>query len=57
MISEVLDFMGSEVKMSQMIGQAAALKLKEDGHLAHWQRESRSFQDKRARLEANLLHA
>ena len=57
MIVEVLAFMGSEVTVRQMIGQAAALKLKQDGHLAHWRRESRAFLENRARVEANLLNA
>jgi hypothetical protein len=57
MIADVLAFMGSEAKTVQMTGQAAVLKLKEAGHLTHWQTESSSFQDNRARLEANLLTA
>lgn len=57
MIAEVLAFMGDEASMRQMIGPKSTAKLKEDGHLSHWQRESRSYQVNRTRLEANLLNA
>lgn len=55
MIDEVLTFMGDEVSMCEIIGATAATKLKQDGHLAHWQRERASYQSLRAKLEVNLV--
>ena len=54
-IAEVLAFMGDERQMRQIVGEAAAARLKEDGHLAHWQREASSFEHHRSWLEDNLL--
>jgi hypothetical protein len=53
MIAEVLAFMGNEAEMRQIVGSAAAEKLKKEGHLAHWQKEVKSFQVFRPRIEAN----
>ena len=55
MIAEILTLMGSEKEMGRVVGNAAAQKLKREGHLAHWQREARAFRLFRARLEQNLL--
>jgi len=55
MIAEVLDLMSDEEQMLQVLGQPAATKLKHDGHLAHWQRESIAYQENRFRIEANLF--
>ncbi|MFN8493333.1 MAG: aminoglycoside phosphotransferase family protein [Caldilineaceae bacterium] len=54
MIDEVLAFMGDEEKMRQVVGVTAAAKLKQEGHLEHWQRERASYQRQRANLAANL---
>ena len=43
MIAEVLDLMGDEEQMIQVLGHAAATRLKQDGHLAHWQREAIAY--------------
>ncbi len=55
MVAEVLDLMGDEEQMVQILGEAAATKLKHEGHLAHWQREAVAYQQNRSRIEANLL--
>ena len=55
MVAEVLDLMGDEEQMVQMLGDAAASKLKHEGHLDHWQREAAAYQRNRLRIEANLL--
>jgi hypothetical protein len=54
MVAEVLTFMGDERQMRRTVGLAAAARLKRDGHLAHWQREARSFRRCRSRLEDSL---
>ncbi|MEM7130764.1 MAG: aminoglycoside phosphotransferase family protein [Chloroflexota bacterium] len=48
MIAEVLAHMSSEEKMQQVLGTCAAAKLKDGGHLAHWQRELMAFQQNRS---------
>lgn len=55
MIDEVLAFMGDEGQMHAIVGLQVAAKLKQEGHLAHWQRERASYQRQRPRLAANLL--
>lgn len=55
MIAEVLSFMGSEAEMRRVVGDVAAQKLKQEGHLAHWQGEAQAFRLARQRLEENLL--
>ncbi len=55
MVAEVLDLMGDEKKMIQILGKRTATKLKDEGHLAHWQREAVAYQQNRSRVEANLL--
>jgi hypothetical protein len=57
MIEEVLAYMGDERQMLQVVGEAAASRLKADGHLAHWQREAAAFRQQRRQQEANLGHA
>jgi len=54
MIEEVLAFMGDEPEMRHTVGDAAAAKLKAEGHLAHWQSEARLFQGNRSRVEENF---
>lgn len=54
MIEEVLAFMGDEAMMSAVVGAIAAAKLKQEGHLAHWQRERASYQAHRTKLAMNL---
>jgi hypothetical protein len=56
MIAEVLDLMGDEEQMIRVLGQPAAMRLKHDGHLAHWQRESIAYQENRSRIEANFCN-
>jgi hypothetical protein len=55
MIDEVLAFMGDETSMRAVIGPAVTANLKEEGHLAHWQRERACYETHRSRIEANLL--
>ncbi len=55
MIAAVLDLMSDEEQMIQVLGQPAAIRLKHDGHLVHWQRESIAYQKNRSRIEANLF--
>lgn len=55
MIANVLAFMGDEEVMRQLLGGAAAAKLKAEGHLAHWQGEALAFADYRPQIEDNLL--
>jgi hypothetical protein len=57
MIAEVLDLMGDEDQMVRLLGDTAAAKLNNEGHLAHWGREATAFQQHRPRIEANLLTA
>ena len=54
MVAEILTFMGNEADMRQVVGEAAATKLKQEGHLAHWRREASAFQSARPRLEVSL---
>lgn len=54
MVEEVLAFMGNESEMRHIVGDAAAVKLKAEGHLAHWQSEAQLFHSNRARIEANF---
>jgi Phosphotransferase enzyme family len=54
MIDEVLAFMGDEAQMIEIVGATAAAKLKQEGHLAHWQRERAACQTRRSKIEANL---
>lgn len=54
MVAEVLALMGDLGQMQQIVGPAAAAKLTREGHLAHWQREARSFQTHRSQIAANL---
>lgn len=54
MIDEVLAFMGDEAKMCEVVGATAAAKLKQEGHLAHWQCERASYQRQCVNLEASL---
>jgi Phosphotransferase enzyme family len=54
MIDEVLAFMGDETAMRAIVGPTAAAKLEREGHLAHWQQESASFQAHRKIIAANL---
>ncbi len=51
MVAEILRFMGNEREMRILLGEEAAAKLKREGHLAHWQAESETFQVQRSRLE------
>ena len=55
MIAEVLDLMGDEEQVVQILGEAAATRLMDEGHLAHWQREAVAYKQNRSRIEANLL--
>ena len=57
MIGDVLKHMGSEDAMRQMVGDEAAGRLMQAGHLRHWQREAAAFRKHRARLEENLSAA
>ena len=54
MIDEVLAFMGDEQKMCAIVGTTVAAKLKQEGHLAHWQRERTSFQAHRGIIQTSL---
>lgn len=54
MVSEVLHHMSSETAASAMIGQAAARKLNEGGHFAHWQKEASAFDANLQRVLSNL---
>jgi hypothetical protein len=47
MVSEVLHHMANEEMAIKMVGPDAAARLNRDGHLAHWKREARAFDDKR----------
>lgn len=54
MIDEVLAFMGNEANMREVLGAEAATKLRQEGHLVHWQRERACYRQNRARIEASL---
>lgn len=54
MVAEVLALMGDEEEMRAIVGEATAARLKAEGHLAYWQEEAGAFQERRARLEANV---
>jgi hypothetical protein len=57
MIAEVLVFMGDEQQMQRVLGASATAKLKDEGHLVHWQNEAAAFRQHRSRLQTNLLEA
>lgn len=54
MIGEVLAFLGDAQAMRGIVGEAAAARLKAEGHLAHWQGEALAFEGVRGWIEANL---
>jgi hypothetical protein len=57
MVFEVLSFMGNKQHTEKVVGFESASKLESNGHLAHWQKEAKSFYKHRSRLEANLSEA
>ena len=54
MVSEVLHHMASEDVLIKMVGPDAAIRLKRDGHLAHWNGEALAFDDKQADIRQAL---
>lgn len=54
MVSEVLHHMASEEMAIKMVGLNAATRLKDGGHLAHWEREALAFDDKRPTIQQAL---
>lgn len=54
MIGEVLQLMGDEAHVKQMVGETAAAKLIADGHLAGWRGEAQLFQTNKHRLASSL---
>ncbi len=54
MVFEVLSFMGKKEEAEKAVGVEGALKLEREGHLAHWRKEAKTFNENRSRLEVNL---
>ncbi len=54
MLSEVLQHMGSEQVVIDVVGEQGAAQLKADGQLDHWMQEAASFDEYRASIERNL---
>jgi hypothetical protein len=54
MVHEVLLFMGDKKQVEKVLGSEGTLKLEQEGHLAHWQKEAQAFHQNRERLAANL---
>ncbi|GLQ17164.1 phosphotransferase [Maritalea porphyrae] len=50
MVAEVLSFMSSFEEMFKLLGEKTAIKLKDEGHLRHWQIEARAFVENQARI-------
>ena len=46
--------MAGEEVMIKMVGPDAAIRLKPGGHLAHWNGETRAFDDKQAAIRQAL---
>ena len=55
MVSEVLHYMADESIMIKSIGEKATAKLKDEGHLDHWNSEALSFDSHRKIIENNLI--
>ncbi len=54
MVAEVLADMGDEQRTRRVVGEAAAAKLKAEGHLAYWQREAAAFHEYWPQIKENL---
>lgn len=54
MVTEVLTAMGDEQRMQDILGIESAARLKDEGHLDHWQKEALFFQKYRSQLELNI---
>lgn len=53
-IYDMLHFMGDREQMENLLGPEVAEKLEAEGHLPHWRREARAFEQNRRRAEANI---
>jgi hypothetical protein len=57
MVQEMLDYMGDEDQVREVVGAAAAARLKAEGHLAHWQQEAEAFRLRKAEIQDNLMRS
>lgn len=55
MVEEVLDLMGNEAKILEMIGPDATRNLRDGGHLDHWKNELLAFKKHRNEIASHLL--
>lgn len=54
MVLDVLNHMGDYEAAVKMIGQKSACRLKNDGNMAHWQKEAEAFKQMLPKLRANF---